>query len=391
MDRVRQAPGSQALPRTASVPLILLLLAAGTCAQDGLEQRLARDIEAVVAFGGREWGSDSGSRCADWLAARFAALGLEAGGTDGWFQPLPDKGRNVLGWLPATDDSHEWILIGAHFDALGEGEDGVQVGADDNASGVALMLEVARTLAAAPTRGRAVMFVGFDAEEFGLAGSRYLASNPTRPLDDCVAMVCLDILGRSLLDAMPATLFGFGCEWSPGLREAVDGAAADSGDRVLQLAAEYVGPRSDFVGFALARVPFVFLTSGTHRDYHTVEDIPERLDYPSLALHTELVARLLERLLDGPRPRFQSHSPDARQEARNVAHIATTLLAAAELDDFERRQVEDLLERSEKLLARDRIGTLARARLVVQTQWTLLATGSLKGMRERLGRVFDGF
>ncbi len=372
---------------------LMAMLVCGACAlaQAPAEVRLQADIEGLVAFGGRTWGSDSGLEASTWLAERFTEIGLEPGGKDGFFQPLPDKGRNVVAWLAPTVASDSWVLLGAHFDHLGHDDKGVYLGADDNASGVAAMLECALRLSQQTERKRGILFVGFDAEEFGLAGSRYFARTPTRPLSGCAAMLCLDILGRSMLDAMPGTLFAFGGEWSSGLRAQVDASATALDAQVLQLAAEYVGPRSDFLGFALEQVPFAFLTSGTHADYHTVDDLPEHIDYGSLAGHTELISHLLAGLLAGERPAFEGHEPDAHQEARNIALIAHELLAHAEgLGRFERSQLRALERLGERNAAAERLGSLARSRMVVQTQLTLLSTGSLTGMRERLQRVLDG-
>src|SRR5687767_7538157 len=213
----QQCPAAAALTRGIDGPLA----AVRYLADDALQGRLA---------------GSPGERCAgDYIAARFRALGLKPGGTGRtFFQTLPvastvnphagSTGRNVIALLPGSNPQvrDEWIIIGAHYDHLGHGEYGsaepnhgnaVHNGADDNASGVAVMLEVARRLATrAPARS--VAFVAFTGEEAGLLGSRYLVDNPTFPLSRAKAMINLDMVGR--LKNGPLIVYGTGTatEWN---------------------------------------------------------------------------------------------------------------------------------------------------------------------------------
>ncbi|MFQ5655505.1 MAG: M20/M25/M40 family metallo-hydrolase, partial [Planctomycetota bacterium] len=173
---------------------------------------------------GRDAGSREEELAATYIAAELRKLGLEPAGDDGgWEQafglirvvraeggPRVEKltSRNVLAWLPGSDESlaGEYIVFGAHFDHLGaDGEGQIYNGADDNASGVAGMLAVARACARGAIRPRrSILFVAFGAEERGLGGSRHLVSHPPRPLERLAAMINLDMIGRkSFLDRAP--------------------------------------------------------------------------------------------------------------------------------------------------------------------------------------------
>ncbi|MFP4624641.1 MAG: M28 family peptidase, partial [Gemmatimonadota bacterium] len=168
------------------------------------------------ALEGRLAGTAGAACAAEYIAYTFRRLGLAPGGEDGsYFQEVPLRsvvnphapggtGRNVLGVLPGSDrGSEEYVVIGAHFDHLGMGgpgslatEPAVHNGADDNASGVVAMLEVAERLAVGPRPRRPVVFMAFTGEESGLLGSSHWVKEPTVALDGVVAMVNMDMVGR---------------------------------------------------------------------------------------------------------------------------------------------------------------------------------------------------
>ena len=111
------------------------------------------------------------------------------------------------------------MIVAAHFDHLGVRRGVLYPGADDNASGVAMMLEVARSIVAGPTPPkRSMMFIGFDLEEIGLFGSRYFVAHPPVPLDKVALFVTADMIGRSLAGVCESHVFVMGTENAPGLR-----------------------------------------------------------------------------------------------------------------------------------------------------------------------------
>jgi hypothetical protein len=282
---------------------------------------LAGDVAAVLApvriladdtYEGRLAGSGA-ERCAgDYIAERFAALGLEPAGDDGFFQDVPlasvlnphapgGTGRNVLALLPGSDDvlRDEVVVIGAHYDHLGhggstsmaQGEAAIHNGADDNASGVAALLDVAGRLAVDPP-ARSVLFMAFTGEESGLLGSAHWASQPTRPLDGIRAMLNMDMVGR--LEDRPLIVYGTGTaqEW-----EEILGTAAAAHSLVLTYQPEGYGP-SDHTSFYTRDIPVLHFFTNTHADYHRPSDDWEKIDAAGLARVSALVADVARTVAD---------------------------------------------------------------------------------------------
>ncbi len=122
-----------------------------------------------------------------------------------------------MGPIPVL--KNEWVIVSAHYDHLGVRGGVLYPGADDNASGVAMMLEVARSMAAQldPPR-RSLMFIGFDLEEIGLFGSRYFVAHPPVRLQQVVLFITADMIGRSMAGVCDDLVFVLGTENAPGLR-----------------------------------------------------------------------------------------------------------------------------------------------------------------------------
>jgi aminopeptidase YwaD len=210
-----------------------------------------------------------------------------------------ERGRamNVVGILPGRDARlrDETIVIGAHYDHLGRGGEGslapdalgaVHHGADDNASGVAAVLGLARAFGAAGGAPRTLVFVAFAGEEMGLLGSTHYVRRPARPLDRTVLMVNLDMVGR-LRDR---TLYVGGVDGGSGLRELV---SAQAGGLHLALRGDPFGP-SDHTAFYAAGRPVLFLFTGAHADYHRPSDTWDRINGAGLAEVTAFAARVVD-------------------------------------------------------------------------------------------------
>jgi len=264
--------------------------------------RMQRDIEVLASesLQGRGLGSPGLERAAAYITAQFRAAGLQPGaaGSDAFLQSwhVPGSGSqagvtlmNVIGILPGYDPqrSGESLVIGAHYDHLGHGETGARTedrgrlhpGADDNASGVAVMLELARVLAGQP-RPRSIIFVAFTGEESGRLGSRHYLQQAAAggyPVEKMIAMLNLDTVGR--LGEQPLMVFGTGtaAEWVHILR----GAGYVTGVPVREVADD-IGS-SDQASFIAAGVPAVQFFSGAHADFHRPGDTPERIDSTGLA------------------------------------------------------------------------------------------------------------
>ncbi|MFT3913965.1 MAG: M20/M25/M40 family metallo-hydrolase [Anaeromyxobacteraceae bacterium] len=208
---------------------------------------------------------------------------------------------NVAALLPGADPAvaGECVVVGAHYDHLGLGGETslapdrlgqVHPGADDNASGVAAMLAVARALFAGPAPRRTVLFVAFAAEEIGLLGSAELvrAPPPACPVERMSLMVNLDMVGR----LRARRLYVDGADTGKGLRDVVKAAAAGPSALPLDLAfgGDGNGP-SDHTSFHARRVPVLYLFTGAHGDYHRPGDTADKVDEGGIATIARLTAR----------------------------------------------------------------------------------------------------
>ncbi|MEX2111244.1 MAG: M28 family peptidase [Gemmatimonadaceae bacterium] len=266
------------------------------------------------ALEGRLAGS-AGERCAgDYIASEFRRLGLKPAGDSGtFFQAVPlasvmnphapsGSGRNVVAILEGSDAKlrAEAVVVGAHYDHLGWGgvgslapdERAVHNGADDNASGIAVLLEVAGALGRGPRPARSIVFVAFTGEESGLLGSAHQAAHPAVPLARVRAMLNLDMVGR--LGSGPLIVNGRGTakEWA---RMIADAAEAE-GIRVVTGEDGY-GP-SDQTSFYTRDVPVLHFFTNTHADYHRPTDEWQRIDAAGLVRVASVVTRLARAAAD---------------------------------------------------------------------------------------------
>jgi hypothetical protein len=209
--------------------------------------------------------------------------------------------RDVAALLRGSDPGleNEWIVVGGHHDHVGAfgGEgDTVFNGADDNASGVAGVLEMAQAFASLPERPRrSLMFVTFTGEEKGLLGSRALVTQELIPLDNIAFMLNLDMIGRNPQRAVRVYGDGYG----RGLRGIIELANEGPGVELEFEGPAYMG-NSDHDPFYERDVPFAFLFTGTHEDYHQLGDHASKLDYERMASIVRLAYGVVDRLADAP-------------------------------------------------------------------------------------------
>jgi hypothetical protein len=222
------------------------------------------------------------------------------------------RAANVIGVLPGADPAlaREAVVIGAHYDHLGRDGAAVYPGADDNASGTALVLGLARSFAAARPP-RTLVFILFAGEELGLLGSAHFVGKPTVvPVDRLAAMLNFDMVGR--LAGRP--VFVAGVDTGAGFRPLVEAAGRDVGlDLDLRGGG---GGASDHSRFHGAGVPVLFFHSGQHADYHQPSDTADKIDAASMARLADLGARVAARIAEGPRPVFAQGPAPARRSAR---------------------------------------------------------------------------
>ncbi|MDX1660247.1 MAG: M20/M25/M40 family metallo-hydrolase [Gemmatimonadota bacterium] len=241
-------------------------------------------------------------------------------------EPRTRTTHNVIGVVEGRDPrrSDEVVVVGAHYDGLGLGGPGsldpvpgeIHNGADDNASGVAALLELAQYFAYPTNRpDRTVMFVSFGAEEVGMLGSAQFVADPPVPLTDVVAMVNMDVIGR-LRDELKVYGVGSSASWRDVLM-----AANRHLDLPVRPIAEGYGP-SDQAAFYLRRIPVLSFFTGVHEDYHRSSDDADRIDFEGLHAVTRLVREVVERLAnDDARPRFDPREtpvPDVQEPAETT-------------------------------------------------------------------------
>jgi hypothetical protein len=226
--------------------------------------------------------------------------------------------RNVIMILPGQDEllKDEYIIIGAHYDHLGMGGPGsssrardtvaVHHGADDNASGVGEMIELAEKFAL--TNGshkRSIILAAFSGEESGLLGSKYFTENPLIDLKKVNAMINLDMVGR-LQDSSSLQVGGAGT--AEGLKELVK-SLSDTNLIRLTFSDEGYGP-SDHSSFYGKNIPVLFYSTGAHLDYHTPSDTWDKINYTGMVEISKLIYNVAENLANNPeRLKFREAGP----------------------------------------------------------------------------------
>jgi len=276
---------------------------------DTLTPDLLKEYLGTLAsdeYEGRCAGFPGNDRAAVFIAARLREAGLkpvgelDVSGERTYFQPfLFARGRhvtrNVVGLLEGSDPAlkDEIVVIGAHFDHVGvkgqhkagqlgkaTGTDVIWNGADDNGSGTTTVLGVLKLFAASGARPkRSILFIWFSAEEWGLYGSKWYADHPIFPLEKTVAMLNLDMTGRTDDDSV-ANCYGVGTVAGDVFRPIVERAMKTTDGFKLTIDANY-GGGSDHVSFADKKVPICgFGEKGPCPEYHTVGDHADRIAYP---------------------------------------------------------------------------------------------------------------
>ena len=308
-----------------------LLLAAASCAPAlgtlstatrADSTAIRRDIEFLASdrLEGRLAGTPGNDSAAAYLARRYRALGLTEL-VPGYLQPFdalsaqdahmgrtaPRPTQNVVALLRGRDPAlrDEYVVIGAHFDHLGrspvfaqdpEAGDAIRNGADDNASGTAAVLDLARLLVANPPR-RSVVFVNFSAEELGVLGSSWFVNHPPVPIERIVAMLNFDMVGRLRNDK----LIVYGSATATELKGIVDSANAAAGNAMLRVTSggDGYGP-SDQSSFYAKDIPVLHFFTDLHDDYHRATDDADKINAAGEARVVELALRVARAVADRP-------------------------------------------------------------------------------------------
>lgn len=217
---------------------------------------------------------------------------------------------NVLGRVDASaaEAMATWVVVGAHHDHIGRGEFAslappadigrVHPGADDNASGTAALLELARRFAARPPARRPVVFAAFGGEELAQAGSRWFVDAVPAGVR-VAAMLDLNMIGRARSHGL--TVFGSGS--GRGFDALLSAAATAVPELAIRLR-DRSSYRSDQGSFLARRVPALLLTTGLHDQYHTPGDVPDLVEVGAALLVVDFVEHVVRALADGPEPAF---------------------------------------------------------------------------------------
>lgn len=287
----------------------LVAIVTASCTSSEIDNvTLRQDIEKHITYlasdelKGREFGSDGEKQAAKYIADYFKSVGLAPKGTDGYLQNFgvtPPRnpheeakmgeadensfsGTNVIGYL--DNKAEQTVILGAHFDHLGMGgegslhrdkEEAIHNGADDNASGTATIMALAKILKEG-NKNNNYLFIAFTGEENGLWGSNYFTKNPTIELEKVNYMFNYDMVGR-LNDEKSIAVHGTGT--TPTWEEVLDISNTDSLKLVKKLSG--VGP-SDHTSFYLNDIPVLHFFTGQHEDYHKPSDDADKINYEGI-------------------------------------------------------------------------------------------------------------
>ncbi len=277
---------------------------------DGVFQHVSE--LASDAYQGREAGTAGADKAAEYIAGKLKEWKLAPAGVRGmYFQPFAVNGkgaRNVLAYIQGSHAAlkNEFVLIGAHYDHIGmaeRGADPVNNGADDNASGTAAVLEIARAYASMKERpARSIIFAWWSGEEKGLLGSKYFVDNPTVPLRSVVACLNLDMVGRNAEDEID--IEGTGC--SPDLKAVFERVNGKKIFAKISYEVKEVKADTDHYHFYQSGIPAVEFFSGYHADYHKPGDETEKISKAKLERVGRFVAAATWSLANAKtRPKYQ--------------------------------------------------------------------------------------
>jgi len=303
-------------------PIFLLLLLGGgpLFSQPPSAERITKHVNRLASdkMRGRGTGSRENERAAAYIAKHFKKAGLKPLGEQGYYQSftakvrrivVPDslrKAANIIGFL--DNGAPYTIVIGAHYDHLGLGKQGsslaekpegqIHNGADDNASGVAGLLELAQYYAKNDVKEPYnLLFMAFGAEELGLQGSRHFLNHPTLPLEKLDFMVCMDMIGRYNPDR-GVGIGGYGT--SDAWPTVFKGVTSD-----IKFFTDRAGNGgSDNAAFYAKQIPVLFFHTGGHPDYHKPTDDPEKIDAQAEAKILRLEIDLLDKAMNEPKMTF---------------------------------------------------------------------------------------
>ena len=316
--------------------ILIFLVVFISCKQEKYDRRMLKDITFLAndKLEGRATGSEGEKIASEYIAKRFKQLGLDPKGSDGYFQSFSFKpkkdphsevkftettsdnivtGRNVIGFI--DNKMENTVIIGAHYDHLGYGDEGslhrgekaIHNGADDNASGVSVMLNLADKLKNTNTNNN-YLLMAFSGEEMGLLGSNYFVKNATIDTKKVNYMINMDMVGR-LKDSMLAV---YGTGTSPIWSQTINSLNSDF--KLIEKESG-VGP-SDHTSFYLNDIPVLHFFTGQHSDYHKPSDDSELLNYEGINLISDFIYSIISDLNDNGKLPFRETKNESQETPR---------------------------------------------------------------------------
>ncbi|NND11949.1 MAG: M28 family peptidase [Flavobacteriaceae bacterium] len=318
--------------------VLVFFLTIISCKKNYTHKDLIKEDVAFLAddaLKGRATGTEGELTAAKYIADRFKEMGVDPKGTDGYFQKFtflpktdPHKdteyvtmnsdstitGTNVIGYI--DNNAEETIIIGAHFDHLGLGGDGslhrgdtdIHNGADDNASGTAVMINLASRLKGKNTNNN-FLFMAFSGEEMGLLGSNYFVKNPTIDTKAVNYMINMDMVGRLKEDK---TIAVYGVGTSPRFSQTLNSL---KGDFNLVEKESGVGP-SDHTSFYLSDIPVLHFFTGQHEDYHKPSDDFDKLNYEGMYAISDYIFNVISELNESEKLAFRKTKNESEEVPR---------------------------------------------------------------------------
>lgn len=297
-------------------------LAAAAASITTTELRSFVDTLADDTFEGRESGSRGGRAAGNYLVTAFEQRGATPAGDGGtYFQSFNGSARNILGLVEGSDPDlkEQVIVIGAHYDHVGYGRATnsfgplgyIHNGADDNASGVAGLMEVLDAVNRLPRAPRrSILFACWDGEEGGLHGSRYWVGRPTVPLHQVPIVINVDMIGRMRNGRIDI----LGIRTGTGFRRVVSEANSELAPVHFDWK---IKPDSDHWPFYERRIPYLMFHTGLHENYHRPSDDAHLINHDGLVTATRFLFSTLVALADADQiPTFRERS---RQEAATTS------------------------------------------------------------------------
>ncbi|MDA0283827.1 MAG: M28 family peptidase [Planctomycetota bacterium] len=332
----------------------------------------------------------SAQATAKYVEKHFQSLNLQPLFAGEYLQVIPGPtredgtktvyGQNVGAWLPGSDPElrDEFVIVSAHYDHLGVRNGEIFPGADDNASGTSMVLEVARKFAALEKRpARSMVFLAFDLEEHLLWGSRWFASHAPFKMEDIKLFITADMIGRSLGNLPISTAFVMGSEHGSTLDATLDSIGEPNSLNIARMGIDLIGTRSDYGPFRDHKVPFLFFSTGEHPDYHKPTDTPEKINYEQVAAVSSLVFRVTRSVADSDVPPEWVEAVEPQlEEVRSVHRISELLLEAGRngsLNTFQQFIVTQAEVQTRQILERGTVTPDERVGLIRTAQILLLS------------------